>query len=82
MNIHIHGKNIQAKDRPKYVPGNYNISKRNGMLMLVCWVDLRNAVYYLNYYNTKYAAGQPCPNGKGSFPDAGFHIVWDGELDK
>lgn len=58
----------------------YNIAKRDGTLMLVCWVDTyREADEHLQHYLTKYAPGSPYPNGKGFYPDWGFHIISENE---
>jgi len=61
--------------RPPYFSGNYNIAKQDGTILLENWVDWRNAVYWLEYYNRKYAPGTPFPNHQGVYTDQGFHIV-------
>ena len=54
----------------------YNIAKSDGTLMLGCWVECKLLVtIYLHRYQDKYTPGKPYPNGKGFYPDFGFHIV-------
>ena len=53
----------------------YNVAKRDGTLMLLQWVPGREIEKHLHYYLTRYKPGLPYPNGKGVYPDWGFHIV-------
>jgi hypothetical protein len=55
----------------------YNIAKVDGTIMLGCWVEtMGEAMHHWLYYVDKYAVGKPYPNGRGFYPDFGFHIVW------
>lgn len=54
----------------------YNISTKDGRLMLGQTVNTReSAEEWLSYYTSNYPEGRPYPNGKGFYPDFGFHIV-------
>lgn len=53
----------------------FNVAKADGTLMLLQWVSPFDALKWLRYYTEQYAAGTPYPNGKGVYPEAGFHIV-------
>lgn len=55
----------------------YNIQDNTGRIMLGVWVLTNHeALKALQHYITKYPPGGLYPNGKGRYPDWGFHIVW------
>lgn len=52
----------------------FNIAKLDGSIMLGAWLPNKGVVnYWLSYY--KEYTGKPYPNGKGFYPDYGYHIV-------
>ncbi len=53
----------------------WNVAKRDGTLMLGDNVEPLDALLWLAYYLQTYPAGKPYPNGKGCYPDFGFHVV-------
>ncbi|WP_315729851.1 hypothetical protein [Bradyrhizobium sp. SZCCHNRI2010] len=56
-------------------PGLFNIRTNDGRLMLSVDTDKAEALYWLDYYQTRYAAGRPMPSGKGYYRELGFHLV-------
>jgi len=55
----------------------YNIAKKDGSTMLSMWVSSAGeALKWYLYYISEYTPGKPYPNGKGHYPDFGFHIIW------
>jgi hypothetical protein len=53
----------------------FNIKTNDGRLMLGDWVPFDRAVEALEYYLNKYRPGKKYPNGKGCYPDYGYHII-------